>query len=181
MYFYITKGEQMQKFIAMALVATLGCVNIAYTKEAKMQKTQEVVKAGSLGGFKGYSKIFSGEVNVKMLFKSGDYRNFSGAEVIFSPKARTAWHTHPAGQTLIVTQGTIYTGTKQGITQIAKVGDVVLCPSDVEHWHGAGLKEKGVHIALTHEKNGKNVTWLELLSDAEYEGYIKEAESKAKK
>ncbi|WP_300933881.1 cupin domain-containing protein [uncultured Helicobacter sp.] len=146
-----------------------------------MQKTQEVVKAGSLGGFKGDSKIFSGEVNVKMLFKSGDYRNFSGAEVTFSPKARTAWHTHPAGQTLIVTQGTIYTGTKQGITQIAKVGDVVLCPSDVEHWHGAGLKEKGVHIALTHEKNGKNVTWLELLSDAEYEGYIKEAESKAKK
>lgn len=171
----------MQKLIAIALVTALGCVNIAYTKEAKMQKTQEVVKSGSLGGFKGDSKIFSGEVNVKMLFKSGDYRNFSGAEVTFSPKARTAWHTHPAGQTLIVTQGTIYTGTKQGITQIAKVGDVVLCPSDIEHWHGAGLKEKGVHIALTHEKDGKNVTWLELLSDTEYEGYIKEAESKAKK
>ena len=165
----------MQKLIAMALVAALGCVNIAYAKEAKMQKTQEVIKAGSLGGFKGDSKIFSGEVNVKMLFKSGDYRNFSGAEVIFSPKARTAWHTHPAGQTLIVTQGTIYTGTKQGITQIAKVGDVVLCPSDVEHWHGAGLKEKGVHIALTHEKKGQNVMWLEPLSDEEYERYVKEA------
>ena len=159
----------------------LGTQTFVNAKDAKMQKTQEVVKAGSLGGFKGDSKIFSGEVNVKMLFKSGDYRNFSGAEVTFSPKARTAWHTHPAGQTLIVTQGTIYTGTKQGITQIAKVGDVVLCPSDVEHWHGAGLKEKGVHIALTHEKDGKNVTWLELLSDTEYEGYIKEAKNKAKK
>lgn len=171
----------MKKLLVVASVATLGCANIAYAKEVKVQKTQEVVKAGSLGGFKGDSKIFSGEVNVKMLFKSGDYRNFSGAEVTFSPKARTAWHTHPAGQTLIVTQGTIYTGTKQGITQIAKVGDVVLCPSDVEHWHGAGLKEKGVHIALTHEKDGKNVTWLELLSDTEYEGYIKEAKNKAKK
>ena len=171
----------MKKLLAIASVVALGCTNIAYAQEVKMQKTQEIVKAGSLGGFKGDSKIFSGEVNVKMLFKSGDYRNFSGAEVTFSPKARTAWHTHPAGQTLIVTQGTIYTGTKQGITQIAKVGDVVLCPSDIEHWHGAGLKEKGVHIALTHEKDGKNVTWLELLSDTEYEGYIKEAEGKARK
>lgn len=171
----------MKKLLVIALVATLGCANIAYAKEVKVQKTQEVVKVGSLGGFKGDSKIFSGEVNVKMLFKSGDYRNFSGAEVTFSPKARTAWHTHPAGQTLIVTQGTIYTGTKAGITQIAKVGDVVLCPSDVEHWHGAGLKEKGAHIALTHEKDGKNVTWLELLSDTEYEGYIKEAKNKVKK
>ncbi len=174
------QGEQMRKFIAVALVATLGCANIAYAKEAKMQKTQEVVKAGSLGGFKGDSKIFSGEVSVKTLFKSDYYRSFGGGEVTFSPRARTAWHTHPAGQTLIVTQGTIYTGTKAGITQIAKVGDVVLCPPDIEHWHGAGLKEKGVHIALTHEKDGKNVTWLELLSDAEYEGYIKEAESGVK-
>lgn len=170
----------MRKFIAVALVATLGCANITCAEEAKMQKTQEVVKAGSLGGFKGDSKIFSGEVSVKTLFKSDYYRSFGGGEVTFSPRARTAWHTHPAGQTLIVTQGTIYTGTKAGITQIAKVGDVVLCPPDIEHWHGAGLKEKGVHIALTHEKDGKNVTWLELLSDAEYEGYIKEAESKVK-
>lgn len=174
------QGEQMQKLIAVALVATLGCANITCAEEAKMQKTQEVVKAGSLGGFKGDSKIFSGEVSVKMLFKSDYYRSFGGGEVTFSPRARTAWHTHPAGQTLIVTQGKIYTGTKAGITQIAKVGDVVLCPPDIEHWHGAGLKEKGVHIALTHEKDGKNVTWLELLSDAEYEGYIKEAESRVK-
>ena len=174
------QGEQMRKFIAVALVATLGCANITCAEEAKMQKTQEVVKAGSLGGFKGDSKIFSGEVSVKMLFKSDYYRSFGGGEVTFSPRARTAWHTHPAGQTLIVTQGKIYTGTKAGITQIAKVGDVVLCPPDIEHWHGAGLKEKGVHIALTHEKDGKNVTWLELLSDAEYEGYIKEAESRVK-
>ena len=170
----------MQKLIAIALVTALGCANITCAEEAKMQKTQEVVKAGSLGGFKGDSKIFSGEVSVKMLFKSDYYRSFGGGEVTFSPRARTAWHTHPAGQTLIVTQGKIYTGTKAGITQIAKVGDVVLCPPDIEHWHGAGLKEKGVHIALTHEKNGKNVTWLELLSDTEYEGYIKEAESRVK-
>lgn len=74
----------MQKFITIALFATLGCANITYAQEAKMQKTQEVVKAGSLGGFKGDSKIFSGEVSVKTLFKSGDYRNYGGVEVILS-------------------------------------------------------------------------------------------------
>lgn len=166
----------MQKLMAATLIVALGFGNITYAKEAKMKNLQEVIKSGSLGGFKGDSKIFSGNVNVQVLFKSGDYRNYGGGLVEFSKGARTAWHTHPAGQTLIVTKGTIYTGTKQGITQIAKSGDVVLCPADVEHWHGAGLKEGGAHIALTHEKEGKNVTWLELLSDAEYEGYIKEAE-----
>ncbi|WP_305862469.1 cupin domain-containing protein [Helicobacter cholecystus] len=168
----------MKQLMTMTFIVGLVFANITYAKEAKVQKTQEVIKAGSLGGFKGDSKIFSGEVSVKMLFKSGDYRNYSGAEVTFSPRARSAWHTHPAGQTLIVTQGIIYTGTKEGIVQIAKAGDVVLCPSDVEHWHGAGLTQERVYIALTHEKDGKNVTWLELLSDEEYESYIKEAESR---
>lgn len=165
----------MKKIVSLALVATLGCLATMNAKEAKMQE-QEVVKNGSLGGFKGDSKIFSGEVNVKMLFKSDTYRPFGGAEVTFSPRSRTAWHTHPAGQTLIVTKGTIYTGTKSGVTQIAKPGDVVLCPPDIEHWHGAGFKESGSHIALTHEKNGKNVTWLELLSDEEYEKFVQEAD-----
>lgn len=169
------KGEKMKQLMTMTFVVGLVFTNITYAKEAKVQKIQEVIKAGSLGEFKGDSKIFSGEVSVKILFKSEDYRNYSGAEVTFSPRARSAWHTHPAGQTLIVTQGTIYTGTKEGIVQIAKPGDVVLCPSDVGHWHGAGLKEKGVHIALTHEKDGNNVTWLELLSDEEYEEAIRKA------
>lgn len=169
----------MKRFKAIFLILFSVCC-IAYSQNSKERemKTQEVIKAGSFGGFKGDSKIFSGEVSVKMLFKSGDYRNYSGAEVTFSPRARSAWHTHPAGQTLIVTQGIIYTGTKEGIVQIAKADDVVLCPSDVEHWHGAGLTQEGVHIALTHEKDGENVTWLELLSDEEYESYIKEAESR---
>lgn len=160
----------MKKFASLALIVAFGCLATLDAKEP-----QTIVKSGSLGSFKGDSKIFSGAVNVKMLFKSDSYRQFGGALVTFSPRARTAWHTHPAGQTLIVTEGIIYTGTKSGITQIAKPGDVVLCPPDIEHWHGAGLKKSGTHIAITHEKNGKNVTWLELLSDEEYEKFIKEA------
>ncbi|RDU65239.1 cupin domain-containing protein [Helicobacter sp. MIT 14-3879] len=134
---------------------------------------QEVIKEGSLGEFKGDSKYFSGNVKVKMLFKSDSYRPFSGALVEFSPKARSAWHKHPAGQTLIVTQGVIYTGTENGITQIAKKGDVITCPPEVKHWHGAGVNQSGAHIALTGEKDGQNVTWLEKLSDEEYEDFVK--------
>lgn len=171
----------MQKIACLALVGALSCAHLGIAKElAQMQKTQEIVKSGSLGGFKGDSKIFSGDVNVKMLFKSDSYRPFGGALVRFEKGARTAWHTHPAGQTLLVTQGSIYTGTKDGIAQIAKPGDAVLCPPDVEHWHGAGLDEIGEHIALTHEKDGKNVTWLQLLSDEEYKAYIQVAQKQTK-
>lgn len=170
----------MQKIVSLALVAALGCAHLGIAKELAHMQKQEVVKSGSLGGFKGDSKIFSGEVHIKMLFKSDSYRPFGGALVRFEKGARTAWHTHPAGQTLLVTQGRIYTGTKDGIAQIAKTGDTVLCPPDVEHWHGAGTQEIGEHIAITHEKDGKNVTWLKLLSDAEYQSYVQAAEKQAK-
>ena len=94
----------MQRIMSLALVGALSCVNLGIAKELAQMKNQEVVKSGSLGGFKGDSKIFSGDVNVKMLFKSDSYRPFGGALVRFEKGARTAWHTHPAGQTLLVTQ-----------------------------------------------------------------------------
>ncbi len=95
---------------------------------------------------KGDSRIFSGEVRVTMLFEKNAWRNFSGARVHFSPKARSAWHTHPAGQTLIVTQGVIYTGTKDGIIHTAEAVESIACLPDVVHWHGAGLESSGTHI-----------------------------------
>lgn len=70
---------------------------------------------------------------------------------------RSAWHTHPAGQTLIVTKGVIITGTEQGEVQIAREGDTILCPPNLKHWHGAGDKQSGAHIALTGVKDGNNV------------------------
>ena len=96
----------------------------------------------------------------------------------FPRGVRTAWHTHPAGQNLIVTKGKIYTGTADGIVQIASPGDVVLCPPGVKHWHGAGLHEDGEHIAVTFEKDGKNVTWMKHLSEDEYKNLIEKADAK---
>lgn len=136
---------------------------------------QELIKAGSLGEFEGSDKFFSGKVKVTMLFNDAPYRAFGGGLVEFSKGARTAWHTHPAGQTLIVTEGEIITGSENGEVQIARKGDTIIFPPDVKHWHGATDKQNGAHIALTGVKDGQNVNWLEKLSDEEYKSALKKA------
>ncbi len=140
-----------------------------------MADSQSITKSGELGGFKGDSKIFSGDVKVSMMFKSDSWRDFGGALVEFSKNARSAWHTHPAGQTLIVTQGEILTKVPGQKAVIAKKGDVISCPPNVRHFHGATDTSSGSHIALTQEKNGKNVSWENLVSEAEYKEALKEA------
>ena len=157
--------KKIAKFIALCVI--LGGFSMVNAAE------QELVKAGSLGGFEGNDKIFSGKVKVTMLFKDAPYRAFGGGLVEFSKGARSAWHTHPAGQTLIVTEGTIITGTESGVVQLAHKGDTILCPPDLKHWHGATDKQNGAHIALTGVKDGQNVVWLEKVSDEEYKNALK--------
>ena len=142
-----------------------------------MQESQILVKKEELAVYDKVSdEIFAGGLpKVTLLFGATPYANAGAALVHFPRGVRTAWHTHPAGQNLIVTQGKIYTGTADGVVHIAHPGDVVLCPKDVKHWHGAGLDEDGEHIAITFEKEGKNVTWLEHLSEDEYANFIKKA------
>lgn len=154
----------------VAGVIALSLANVANAKEV-----QEIVKAGSLGGFVGDEKIFTGKVKVTKLFNDAPYRPFGGGLVEFERGARSAWHTHPAGQTLIVTKGVIITGTEQGEVQIAREGDTILCPPNLKHWHGAGDKQSGAHIALTGVKAGNNVNWLEKVSDEEYKVALKKA------
>ena len=113
-----------------------------------------------------------------MLFNSETWREFGGALVEFEKSSRSAWHTHPAGQTLIVTDGEILTKVPGQKASIAKKGDVISCPPNVRHFHGATDSSKGAHIALTQEKNGKNVTWENLVSDVEYQEALNEARSK---
>ncbi|BDQ26553.1 cupin domain-containing carboxymuconolactone decarboxylase family protein [Helicobacter heilmannii] len=129
---------------------------------------QEVHRQAEFQEFQGTSDKFSGNVRIQILFGPNQWRNFGGGIVHFSPKARSAWHTHPAGQTLLVTEGTIYTGTADGKVSVAHKGDVISCPPGVKHWHGAGTHTSGAHLALTGDKNGENVKWLEKVSDTEY-------------
>ena len=143
-----------------------------------MQEMQVLVKKEALAVYDKMSdKIFAGGLpKVTLLFGATPYANVGAALVHFPCGVRTAWHTHPAGQNLIVTKGKIYTGTADGILQIASAGDVVLCQPNLKHWHGAGVQEDGEHIAATFEKDGKNVTWLEHLSEDEYKNLIKKAD-----
>ena len=142
---------------------------------------QTINKKGSLGGFDGPDNIFTGTVKVTNIFKKTEWMPFSGGLVEFSPNARSAWHTHPRGQTLIVTAGKILTATKDGKAHIAEVGDAVLCPPDIEHFHGAAGDEKGTHIALTGYLGDKNVTWLEKVTDAEYAAALQSAKKAGEK
>lgn len=143
--------------------------------------SQELIKIGELGGFNGNATNFDGKVSVKMKFQSSDWHNFSGAEVSFEKGARTAWHSHPSGQILLVTKGAIYTGTRDGAVMVAKSGDVIKCPPNLEHWHGAGIESSGAHIALTFEKDGNNGIWKEKLSEQEYKEAIAKAKDKGRK
>lgn len=158
-------------FKFLKLFCLLSCI-VASSNAAE---SQNIEKQGTYPNFKGDSKIFSGEVNVFMMFKENKWREFGGALVEFSPKARSAWHIHPAGQTLIVTQGEIITQVKGEKASLAKKGDVISCPPNIKHWHGA-RNQKAAHIALTGYKEGGNVEWLELVSDEDYEKALKDTE-----
>jgi quercetin dioxygenase-like cupin family protein len=93
----------------------------------------------------------------------------TGGSVTFAPGARSAWHTHPAGQLLIVTSGTGWVQEEGGPKREIKPGDVIWTPPSVKHWHGASTTNAMSHIAITNMVNGKNVEWLEKVTDEQYQ------------
>ena len=117
----------------------------------------------------GPRETFIGEVSVKPLFGTVDGRNSSGAEVTFSPCARSAWHTHPAGQTLVVTAGTGWVQEWGQVKQQLHPGDVVWTPPGVKHWHGATESTVLSHTAIQEHVDGTGVNWLEHVSDEQYQ------------
>ncbi len=129
---------------------------------------------------KGAEGFFTGDVQVDRLFPSNEAVHFSGAYVTFQPGARTAWHLHPAGQHMIVTQGVALTGTRDGTIIRFKAGDTVWCPPDVEHWHGATPEASMTHLVITGIKDGQNVIWREKVTDEQYLSAVaKTSEKKA--
>lgn len=111
---------------------------------------------------------FSGEAFLTPLIARDKNNDFSAGSVSFEPGARTNWHTHPKGQVLIVTEGIGWYQEKGKIAQTIKKGEFVTIPEDVEHWHGASADSKMVHIAITNFKEEVQVTWLEPVTDEEY-------------
>jgi quercetin dioxygenase-like cupin family protein len=129
---------------------------------------QNIFRAGSQPSSKGPAENFTGNVTVTPLFPADASAPYSGAYVTFEAGARSAWHTHPAGQRLVVTAGVGRTAEWGGRVQEIKAGDTVWCPPGVKHWHGASPNTAMTHIALTGTINNKAVEWMEKVTDAQY-------------
>lgn len=129
----------------------------------------EIKRAGSRPSAKGPSDWFTGTVRVDPLFEAPGPARASGASVTFEPGARTAWHTHPLGQTLIVTSGAGRVQKWGGPVEEIRPGDVVWFEPEEKHWHGASPTVAMTHIAIQEAVNGKVVDWMEKVSEEQYD------------
>ena len=128
----------------------------------------ELKRNGSQPAAKGPTETFTGAVRIAPLFQSPGSAKFAGASVTFEPGARSAWHTHPCGQTLIVTAGLGWTQCWGEAKVEIRPGDVVTCPPGKKHWHGAAPTTAMTHIAIQEAKDGKVVEWMEKVTDEQY-------------
>ena len=128
----------------------------------------DIRRSGSQPSGKGPSDYFTGAVRVDPLFEAPEPARVRGALVTFEPGARTAWHTHPLGQTLIVTSGAGRVQRWDGPMEEIRSGDVVWFPPGEKHWHGASLTAAMSHIAIQEALNGSPVDWMEKVSDQQY-------------
>ncbi len=130
----------------------------------------EITRNGSQPSGKGPSDWFTGTVRIDPLFAANDARQGAAAAVTFEPGARTAWHTHPLGQTLIVTAGYGHVQREGGPIEDIRPGDVVWFEPGEKHWHGASSKTAMTHIAIQENLEGKVVDWMEHVTDSQYGG-----------
>ncbi len=128
----------------------------------------QITRAGSQPSNKGSADYFTGTVRVDPLFPVREPGRVSAGSVTFQPGARTAWHTHPLGQTLIITAGMGWVQREDAPIEEVRPGDVVWFPPGLKHWHGATPTTAMTHIAIQETLNGKNVDWLEKVSDEQY-------------
>lgn len=136
--------------------------------DAAERPAQQITRAGAQASVAGPAETFVGQVRVDPLFPADNDVQAASAYVTFEPSARSAWHTHPAGQRLVVTSGVGLTQEWGKPVQQIQVGDVVLCPAGVKHWHGAAPHSAMTHLTVTGVAGGKSVDWLEQVTDDQY-------------
>ena len=154
----------MKRLVAVVL----SIVSIAASADDAPQAGIAITHPGSVASVRGSTQRFSGDVRIDMLFQAEPPSRLSGGMVTFEPGARTAWHTHPLGQTLIVTAGKGWVQPWDGEKREIVAGDIVSIPARVKHWHGATATTGMTHIALQEALDGKNVEWLEQVADEQY-------------
>lgn len=134
------------------------------------QDTMKITRNGDQPSTPGPEEWFTGDTRIDPLFQPEGEARAAGASVSFEPGARTAWHTHPLGQTLIVTSGVGLVQCEGGPIEEIRPGDVVWFPAGVKHWHGASPNKAMSHIAIQEALDGKVVEWMEKVSDEQYGG-----------
>jgi 4-carboxymuconolactone decarboxylase len=132
--------------------------------------TMNIIRNGSQPSAKGPAEYFTGAVRIDMRFNGSAPARIGGAIVTFEPGARTAWHTHPLGQTLIVTSGMGWVQMEGDPKEDIRAGDIVWIPPGERHWHGATATTAMSHMAISEALDGKTVDWLEKVSDAQFNG-----------
>src|SRR4051812_11590251 len=130
----------------------------------------DIKRSGTQPSGKGPDEYFTGTVRIDPLFQAPDPARVAGASVTFEPGARTAWHTHPLGQTLIVAAGAGRAQRWGGPIEEIRPGDVIWIPPGEKHWHGAAPTTAMTHIAIHEQQGGKTVEWMEKVSDGQYQG-----------
>jgi quercetin dioxygenase-like cupin family protein len=151
----------MKRFAATA-------ISFAFLAAPALAEGTEISPNGSRPSAKRAPQNFTGSVIVDPLYAASESTSSTGGLVTFEPGARSAWHTHPAGQVLIVTFGTGWVQEEGGRKREIKLGDVIWTPPGVKHWHGASATNSMSHIAISNMRDGKNVDWMEHVTGEQY-------------
>jgi 4-carboxymuconolactone decarboxylase len=166
------RNKMKKKFtlmiLSLSLLASVNTYADQARDEEKNNKSQTIIRSGTQAPSKGSAEYFTGNVRIEPLFSENNTAHYSGAYVTFQPGARSAWHTHPSGQRLIVTEGVGLVQEWGGPIEEIQAGDVVWCPPGVKHWHGASPTSSMTHIALTGVQDGQGVNWMEKVTDEQY-------------
>ncbi|MDR3413086.1 MAG: cupin domain-containing protein [Formivibrio sp.] len=156
----------MQKTAITAMLS--GFLLMPATSVQADDPTVSILRVGSQPSVPADAKYFTGVARVDSRFQRSEPAKISGGLVTFEPGARTAWHSHPLGQTLIVTSGVGWVQSWGGAVQEFREGDVVWIPPEVKHWHGATATTGMSHFAVSESLNGKSVVWMDKVSDEQY-------------
>jgi quercetin dioxygenase-like cupin family protein len=170
----ITRRRMLAATSGLAALATAGAAaaetSTLIVRINRRNGTMEIKRNGSQPSGKGPAEYFTGTVRIDPLIETPAPARAAGASVTFEPSARTAWHTHPLGQTLIVTSGLGWAQRWGGPKEEIRPGDVIWFPPGEKHWHGASPTTAMTHMAIQERLDGKVVDWLEHVSDEQYRG-----------
>ena len=157
----------MKKIAASVALSTLAATAVDAQTGGSATR-QQISRAGTQAAVAGPQENFTGRVRVDPLFAATQELNASGAYVTFEPGARSAWHTHPAGQRLVVVSGVGLTQEEGEPIQETRPGAVIVCPPGIKHWHGAAPATAMTHLTITGTVDGRNVVWMEKVTDEQY-------------